>query len=487
MKPEEPNLTARDKLLRDSFTPAEAQLCVQISIMTSVAFWLADPRSFWGLGFYMIGGGICLFILKTHEESHPFFIDTLWRKFWLYSTPVWFLILQSTIGLMQRPLVPIEIGAETYYTITPINAWLPVTTTSGATWVTVLSFCALYLASLNLYLVPKSRAFFEKVIPWLCFSAVLVCIFGYLQEAFNLQAPLFTKGTGQSDFFSYFPYDGHWAAFALIWCCVCTSMALLSSRYPDSPNFIHSISPWYLTGAGLLGASGFLVEAHWPSVILLIAYSGMLLLVALNYLVDTKDEHSKKIALTSGLLASSVFTAGIYRALQSNPLSESSKGLHQAAIEMFRDSPVFGWGMDSYQQLLPFYLDDTLLGARYERADSDVLQFLAEIGIVGTIVPVVILSILLFHYFKNKSDVRTTNYMLIGCLGVGIMAFFDTPFMSPAVFLSFFVVFFSALRWADLSRNRVDKVDAVERPALVTPVTERRIPFFTEEYTEQEK
>lgn len=487
MKPEDNSLSARDKLLRDAFTPAESQLCVQVLTMTFVAFWLADPRSFWGLGFFMIGGGICLFILKTHEESHPFFIDLLWRKFWLYSTPIWCLMLQSTIGLFQRPIKPLFIGDQAYLTITPINTWLPVTTASGTTWVSILAFCALYLTSLNLYLIPKSRAFFEKVIPWLCFSAVLVCIFGYLQEAFNLQAPLFTKGTGQSDFFSFFPYDGHWAAFALLWSGVCISNALLSSRYEDSPKFIHSISPWYLTGAGLLGASGFLVKAHWPSVILLIGYSGMLLLVTVNYMIDTKDKHSKVIAFTSGLLACGFFAAGVFRAVQPNPLAESTKALHRAAIEMFRDSPIFGWGMDSYQQLAPFYLDDLLTSARYDRASSDILQLLAEIGIIGTAIPTLILSFLLFQYWKNKSDVRTTNHMLIGCAGVFIMAFVDTPFMSPAVFFSFFIIFFSSLRWADLSRNRVDEVDAVDRPQLVTAEAERRIPFFTEEYTEIEK
>ena len=487
MKPEESNLSARDKELRDSFTAAEMQLCAQLMLTTLVAFWLADPRSFWGLGFFMIGGGICLFILKTHEQNHPFFIDTLWRKFWLYSAPVWWLVLQFLVGLLQSPVVPLNVGANTYLTVTPIHSWLPVMTVSGTTWITILGFCALYLISLNLYLVPKSRAFFEKVLPWLCFSAVLVGIFGYLQEAFNLQAPLFTKGTGQNDFFSFFPYDGHWAAFALIWSSVCTSMALLSSRYDDSPDFINSISSWYLTGAGLLGASGFLVEAHWPSVILIGSYAIMLLLVTINYLVDTKDKHSRSIALTSGILACGIFVAGFFRAIQHNPLSDSTQALRQAAIEMFRDSPIFGWGMDSYQQLLPFYLDDTLLGARYERAGSDVLQYLAEFGIVGTAIPVIILSILLFHYFKEKIEVQTTNHMIIGCAGVLIMTFVDTPLMSPAVFLSFFVVLFSALRWAALSRNQVDEIDAIERPTLVTPEAERRVPFFTKTYTEEEK
>jgi len=487
VKPDEPNLTERDKLLRDSFTAAESQLSLQLLLTAFIAFWLADPRSFWALGFFLISGGFCLFVLKTHEESHPFFIDLLWPKFWLYSAPIWCLILQSLVGLAQSPIQTIEIGERSFLALNSVNPWLPTTTVSGTNWMSVLGFCSLYLTALNLFLVPKSRAFFEKVLPWLCLFAVLVSIVGYLQEGFNLTAPLFTKGTGQLDFFSYFPYDGHWAAFALIWSGVCTSLGLLSTRYDDSPDFINSISPWYLTGAALLGLSGLLVEARWPSVILLISYSAMLLLVCSNYAADKKDRHHTSIALTSGLLASIVFACALFRIFRDDPSRETTNALQRAAFEMFKDSPLFGWGMDSFRQLAPYYVDDTLGGLRFDRASSDVLQLLAEIGMIGTIVPIIILTGLVIHYLKGKIDVRTTNHMLIGCVGVIAMTFVDTPLMSPAVFFSLFVVIFSAVRWADLSRNRVDEVDAIERPTLVTPEAERRVPFYTGEYKDQEK
>jgi hypothetical protein len=57
--------------------------------------------------------------------------------------------------------------------------------------------------------------------------------------------------------------------------------------------------------------------------------------------------------------------------------------------------------------------------------------------------------------------------------------------MSPAVFLSFFIIFFSALRWADLSRNRVDEVDT--KPELIVHEDLRSVPFHTKEYEEEFK
>ena len=487
MKPDEQKLTQREKDLRDSFTPAEMQLCVHLLITTFVAFWFADTRSFWSLGFFIISGGISVFIIKNHEQTHPFFIDGLWRKYWLFSAPVWLLLVQHIVGLLQQPISSDTIGKSPVHTLDTINHWLPATTASGTNWITLFGFFALYLNALNLYLIPKSRAFFEKVLPYLCLIAVMVCIYGYVQQAFNVQAPIFTKGTGQRDFFSFFPYDGHWAAFAFIWASVCTSLGLLSTRYEDSPDFIYSISPWYLTGAALLGTSGLFIDARWPSTILLIGYSGLLLLVAANFTVDTRDRNSKTIALISGLLSCAVFTAGIIRVIRPNPSSTLSESLHRAAFEMFKDSPIFGWGLESFQLLAPFYVDDTLLGTRHYSAQSDALQFLAEIGIVGVSIPAIILSVLVLKYIRFKSDVRTANHMLIGCVGVLVMACFDSPYMSPAVFFSFFIVLFSSARWADLSRSRVDEVDSYRRPQLVTPKTERRVPFFTGDYNNEEK
>jgi hypothetical protein len=58
--------------------------------------------------------------------------------------------------------------------------------------------------------------------------------------------------------------------------------------------------------------------------------------------------------------------------------------------------------------------------------------------------------------------------------------------MSPAVFFSFFTIFFIALRWAELSRNKIDEVDA-RRPPLVMPDAKRRVPYFNKQYSEEEK
>jgi hypothetical protein len=473
-------LLPRDKLLRDTFTPAENLLFVLILITANVAFWLADPRSYWLLGFFLIAAAMTVVVLKTHEHTHPFFVTFLWPKFWLCAAPVWLLLLQFTIGLMQRPLGTMTLeGVEFVQLEIPRQSWHPVSMSAETAWPTVLGFGAIYIVAVGLFIVPKSRAFFERLMPCLCISAVLVALLGYIQTGLDTTMPLLTKGTGAEDFFGFFPYDGHWAAFAILWTCACISMALLTTRYEDSPAFVQSSAPWYLTGGTLLGASAFLVEARWPAAILMLTYASMMMLVSVHFFSASKDPHRKTIGGLSGLVATGMFAAGLYRIFQpvSNP--DVSEHLRQAAWEMFRDRPLFGWGMDSFGHILPFYGSDLLLAGNYERAGCDALQLLAELGIVGIIPSIILVAFLTGRYLRKRHNIQFTNHLFTGLVATALLAFLDSPFMSPAVFYSFVLLLFVALRWADVTRNRADEVDA-PRPDLVTPQSLRRVPFHTE-------
>lgn len=472
------NLLPRDKLLRDSFTQAETLLFAVILLTANFTFWLADPRSFWLLGGFLIAAGMTPVILKTHEQTHPFFITFLWPKFWLCTAPVWLFLLQFIAGLPQDPINSVILKNEAYPSLETIHPWLPVSTKKSTTWLTVLGYGSIYLVAINLFIVPKSRAYFERLLPWLCISSALVAIYGYAQAGFEPSAPLFTKGTGQADFFGFFPYDGHWAAFATIWTCINMSMALLVTRYDDSPAFIESTGPWYLSAGILFGSSAFLVEAHWPAVILMLTLSVMLLLFSLNFLSNRKDPHHTALTIFSGLASTAIFAAGLFRIFQNPVSSTNAEAIRAAALEIFKDSPIFGWGMDSYAELLPYYGSDLITGQNYTRAGNDFTQFLAELGIVGVSLPIIVFMTLLIRYFRGRHDIQLTNHLLIGCAAVLALAFFDTPLMSPAVSFSLLIAFFTALRWADLSRNKTDEVDS-PKPVLVTPESKRRVPFFS--------
>ena len=123
---EQIQLRPRDQALRDTFTPAEGLLFWTILLTMTVSSWYSDPRSFWILGFFLIVGGFCPVILITHERTHPFFVDTLWTRFWLLSEPVWLTALQFTMGVLQDPLAQSDIEGQLYFKLLPVNHLLPV-------------------------------------------------------------------------------------------------------------------------------------------------------------------------------------------------------------------------------------------------------------------------------------------------------------------------------------------------------------------------
>ncbi|NBB80482.1 MAG: hypothetical protein GVY36_13740 [Verrucomicrobia bacterium] len=481
-----PDLLPRDKLLRDTPTKAEFMLYWLVAIVAGATFLIGDPRSFWLLGGLIIFGSLTPALLKTHEHTHPFFVDKLWPMFWLCSIPVWAVILQFALGFLQTPWATIRLNEADYLGLNPVSIWQPTTATNSSTWVTLLGFGAAYLIVLMLFLIPKSRAFFQRLLPPLCTGAVCMALLGYLQYGLDFDSPILTKGTGLTDFFAFFPYDGHWAAFATLWCTTCISMALLSTRYEDSPIFIQSSGPWYLTGGALLGATGFIVANPIPAAVLLFTLAIMLLIVAIDFIARSKDPHRHAVSITCGLAACFGFAAGMTRLLQQGTSSEPAVHLRKAALDMFQANPIFGWGLEGYTHMLPFFAHDQLLGQRFDRANSDLLQLLAEFGIIGVLVLFICFALLLYRYFAGKHDIQLTNHLLIGCAAVLILAIWDSPFMSPTVFFSFFLLFFTAMRWADLSRHRVDDVDAA-RPNLITPASQRRVPFFTSTTKEKNK
>lgn len=476
MKPRT-ELLHREKILRDTFTPAETFVFRFTLIICGFAFFYADPRSGWALGIYMSAAPLCLVALKIHESSHPFFIELLWPRFWLICAPIGLLFVQFTAGLAQSPLQEIEIEKTTYLSLNSINPWLPTSTAAHANWLPLFSFGALYLIACSLFLIPKSRHFFEQLLHSLCRLAIWLSIFGYIQKALPLEAPLLTPGTGQTDFFAFFAYDGHWAAFALLWCVTCGAMTLLVLRSEPIHNILKSRGRLYLMGTFLLGGSGFFVEARWPAALLLLTFAGVLIQLVGSFWKESHDRHRKKIISVCALVALLALTGSTLRILEPSSSTASAPMLQQAALQMFLDSPWFGWGAESFQQLVPFYIDDALVTMRYERANSDLLQFSAEFGIFGISVAVITLMILMRRYFIGRTDIKLTNQLLFSCVGLLFMAGLDSPVMSPAVFISFWILFFTALRWADLTRNRVDEVDAAPRPTFVTPASQRKVPF----------
>lgn len=481
--PKHRQLHPREQLTRETFTPAEWVVFGTAIVLIVAASWGAAPRAYWILGFFPIIAGLTPFILHLHRQHHPFFVHRPSRRFGLLTIPAWLFMLQFCLGLFQDPLRSLEIDGGTVYVLEQANQWLPISTRAEASWLVALAYVALFVALALLFLIPKARAFFERLLPLLCVNAVLLSVVGYLFKATGMEAPLFTPGTGQPDFFAFFPYDGHWAAFAILWTSACVTMALLTARHDKTGDFLLTKGPWYLTGAILLGGTGFLVRAYWGGVLLLTTTAVLLVVAALYFARNSGDRN--RMALGQGIGALGLLSLGgaLFRFFTGST-PDHVPALRAAAVDLFREQPVFGWGFGGFADIFPFYADDLLLGHRFERAGSDVLHYTAELGIAGCLPLLLLAIVLLIRRRRKLPEAGFSRHLLLGCLGLFALAFVDTPFMSPAVFASFWLLFFSALRWVD-----VDQRTSAKQPRHGIPVANmpRQVPFFADTSEDPER
>ena len=144
---------------------------------------------------------------------------------------------------------------------------------------------------------------------------------------------------------------------------------------------------------------------------------------------------------------------------------------------MFNDSPLFGWGINSFQKLAPYYNDASLLNQNYEAIPSSFINFLCEFGIIGTVIICLLPTILYIRYLKYKQNNSFSNILFFALFLIVLLGFFDNPFYSIPVAFSFWIIGFLSIRWAQLIYHRPDQVDTGEN--LITPDQLRKVPFVT--------
>jgi O-antigen ligase len=123
-----------------------------------------------------------------------------------------------------------------------------------------------------------------------------------------------------------------------------------------------------------------------------------------------------------------------------------------ATAEIVRDYPFVGTGLDTFEAVFPRYQPLEVSGLRWLDAHNDYLQFMAETGIVGSLIALTFFILFFKRIFSslNNSEPRIQNYLLIGLLSsvvvflLSIMFTFNTHI--PANALLFAVILSMAVK-----------------------------------------
>ena len=141
------------------------------------------------------------------------------------------------------------------------------------------------------------------------------------------------------------------------------------------------------------------------------------------------------------------------------------------------DSPIFGWGMNSFHKLVPFYNNPYIINQLGEHNSSGVRNLLCDYGLIGVMIMVTYTITLFFQYILRKQKNPVSEVLFSGLFLIIILSFFNNPFSSIPVVFSFWLIGFLSIRWAQIASSPADEVDT--RRNLMISDKLRNIPFVT--------
>ena len=468
-------LNIRELALRDLFTASEKINFIALFVLFIVLTCNFDNHSILTSCFILIIGTSSLINIKIHELVHPFTIDKLWAKLLYFNLPVITLLIIYLLTALGNCIEPISINGLPFWEFKKPENLFSTNIAIKDNWILFLSTISLFTICTHLLLIPKSLYFINKFLSWLCNSLFLIILLAYIFKAGDFTKPLFTTGTSHSDYFFYFPYDGDWAAFALLWLYVSYAISIIEYEKYDRI-FIRSKAPLYLALCTLLASTTLVIKESVPSLFLSFAFVHICFL-SYHYFKKEKKSVLKLIGPYIFLLGIGSTLKGLYTFSQIIAHNTVIEELKKSGFEMFNDSPLFGWGINSFQKLAPYYNDASLLNQNYEAIPSSFINFLCEFGFIGTVIICLLPTILYIRYLKYKQNNSFSNILFFALFLIVLLGFFDNPFYSIPVAFSFWIIGFISIRWAQLIYHRPDQVDTGEN--LITPDQLRKVPFVT--------
>ena len=334
----------------------------------------------------------------------------------------------------------------------------------------------LQLMTLQLIYGPTSRKQIRRCLGAVFLTGATLAIIGGLMKLTGTPLFLWTFEFREPAAYATFFYKNHWAYFALL--AAGCGMALFHSTYANEKHSGHlpekSIGIAFLILVLLISIP--LAEARGATLL-----ATPLALVFVVSLTQPLRKHRPKLAAMLALLALVIISLGIYqitrpqlerRVLRSQEQIESfttenrTKDImrlaaYRDAWTIFKERPVWGWGIGSFIHIHPIYAGPEFYppGYRYpivwEFPHSDYLQALAEIGILGSLLLFLPFGTLLIGILKKTKLRNKISLWLLGATGaVTVAASFDMVLIAPAIAMGVLLITSSGYAYALQSLRR---------------------------------
>jgi O-antigen ligase len=355
-------------------------------------------------------------------------------------------------------------------------AWLPGSADPAASLHALWLFDGVFLPGLNLALCLRQRRGLRWLLIAATANALALSVFGTVQKLTGAGLFFGLRKSPNTFFFSTFVYHNHWGAFALLSAAACAGLVFHYAGRREARDFWHSPAFSGAVGLFFIAATTPLSESR-SGTLLVLLLAGVILVHALWHWRKKTQASAVSLAgwLVGALAAALLLGAAIYKLdeegfkvraeLTRQQVEQiyatggigSRATLYRDTWHMARDQLWLGWGFDSYARV--FMLYDTQKSVQdglpvfYAQAHSDWLQSVAETGLVGTLLTGLLGALPLLALRRRHFGHPLVFYPLLGCALVLLYAWVEFPFECPAVAILFWLLFFAAVRHAQLSPN----------------------------------
>jgi O-antigen ligase len=333
--------------------------------------------------------------------------------------------------------------------------------------------CAVYLSAFNLVLIVRSRTGLRILLVVMAVNTLVLAVLGTIQK---LSGSGFYFGTATSPnirFFGTFIYNNHWGAFMILGLCIAVGLVFHHVRKNASRDLWHSPFSVALVGVLFIAAtapvSASRAATAMAALVVVLATIHALTLIAAGRRREGRST-AQAIGLVLFFVAAMVGAIGWlgFRSIneryqETHFVIEQNQSVFGGRASLYRDTwelasrqPVFGWGLDSYGTAFMLIRPRPIQANRqYESsfvtAHNDWLQSVAETGFVGTALLVLMAAIPLLSIRRHSLGHPLIAYPLFGCGLIVLYAIIEFPFATGAVLISFWALFFAAVRHAQLT------------------------------------
>jgi O-antigen ligase len=466
---------ARQTGQRDDGRPSRLELLTLIHVAGLVLFTAWDfggetdlarlVISWWGSLALPIMAAACLRRLERHTGLSP-------ALHWLW--PLLFFNVLVFAGTLNPSLTHAFVGGADALVLGGAKAGWPSSALPTVSLHALWQFDAIYLTCFNLALVVTRRRLLRALLFILTVNALLLAVMGTFQKLAHAPGLYFGLQPSPNEaFFASFIYHNHWGAFILLSTAAALGLLFHYARRRNNHERRHSPVLFGLVATLFMAAAVPLSTSRSCSV--------LVLLLLLGGLIHWLWRLRRKRQADGGSLAAPVAVAvivflvglgGIY--LLARPVIEARVNKTREQIEeirlrgslgareqlyadtwhMAREKLWFGWGLGSYATVFQIYNQQVSVEGwvpLYAQAHSDWLQALAEVGLAGTVLIVLMGVVPLMSLWRLGPPGAVPGYLLAGC---GLLAFYalvEFPFANPAVMEAFWLCFFTALRYHKLT------------------------------------